>query len=444
MVQLRFKPAYPAQEAFFNTHATFSMLSGGIGSGKSYPMCFKVLVRCVKYPGERALIVRKNQSSLQQSTWQTLMRVVPKALIVADKSSEHKMQLTIRTLIPGVYSTINCSGLDKKAGEEYPQKIGSTEYGTIAIDEGGETDKGDFAMLAGRLRHKPEPANDPQYAKLYEDYNNQMFTATNPEGPHHHLYDFFIQNKPPANPGERAFWMSTPYDNRHNLRSGYIEMLESTLTGVMRERLLMGQWTMATGLVYKEYLYSKHVADVDFLRDDKGAIDYGAYKDIIGGADSNFPKPRAVVLIGVRGDGKIDVLDEFYKERAHVEDALEWLEGKAEQYGRTITVYQDPSDPPAVDKYNQGKGLIAFKAFNKVAPGISNVARHFANDTIRLHPNCVNLARELASYRYQPGKDNEPVKENDHACDALRYAIASYEQGDEDFFFLEDTEGLVM
>lgn len=420
------------------------MLSGGIGSGKSYPLCFKVLVRCVKYPGERALIVRKNQSSLQQSTWQTLNRIIPKQLIVAEKSSEHKMQLTIRTLIPGVFSTINCSGLDKKAGEEYPQKIGSTEYGVIAIDEGGETDRGDYAMLAGRLRHKPEPMNDERYKHLYDDYNNQMITATNPEGPFHHLAEFFIENKPPAVPGERAFWMSTPYDNRHNLRKGYIEMLETTLTGVMRERLLHGQWTMATGLVYREYNYSVHVADVDFLRNKDGEIDYGAYKEIIVGADSNFPKPRALVAVGFRGDGRVDVLDEFYKERAHVEDALEWLQEKATIYGRTITVYQDPSDPPAIDKYNAGKGLICFKAFNKVMPGISTVARHFANNTIRISPLCTNLARELASYRYQPGKENEPVKENDHACDALRYAIASYEQGDEEFFFMEDSEGLVM
>lgn len=467
MVELRFKPAYKAQEEFMKCKKPFMMLSGAVRSGKSHPGCTKIITDCVRHPGTRALICRKNQSSLPESTWYTFMRLLPKALIVVDRSSEHRMFVTLRTIIPGVFSTVTFSGLDKKAGEEYPQKIGSREYGKIFPDEGSETDSGDWGMLITRLNHVPDLARSPEKWKdiippefhdkivamsggdvikwlknIYADYIPQIFTATNPDGPEHYLAKFFFEATP-EEAKERAYWMSTPYDNRHNLPKGYIERLESTLTGVMRERLLLGQWKMATGLVYSTYDRSVHVGDIDFLRTEDDLIDYESYKDIIIGSDSNYPKPRAAIMIGCRGDGKYDVLAEFYQEYSHVEDAIRWMEERAEAVGRTIQVYHDPSDPSGIEKINSGSGLMCNQANNKVLPGISTVARHFADKTIKFSPHCIETLRELVSYRWKSGvQEQQPVKEKDHLMDALRYAIASYEDGSEEYFFLEDTKGV--
>jgi phage terminase large subunit len=51
-----------------------------------------------------------------------------------------------------------------------------------------------------------------------------------------------------------------------------------------------------------------------------------------------------------------------------------------------------------------------------------------------IHPRCKNLIEELEGYRYadKKGKSNikeEPIKLADHACDALRYGLYSYEKG---------------
>lgn len=344
------------------------------------------------------------------------------------------MFLTIRTSIPGVYSTISFSGLDKKAGEEVPQKLGSREYSDIGIDEGSETEKGDFDMLTTRLNFIPDPAKDPQYAHMYKDFHPQLCIATNPDGPEHYLAKFFFEH--PDAP-DRAVWMATPYDNRHNLPSGYIEMLEETLQGVTRDRLLHGQWKSAEGLIYDTFSRAVHVNE-DFLRTPEGEIDFAAYKDIISGSDSNYPSPRAAVLIGVRrGEhgNEYDVFTEFYEPRTQIETMIAWLEQEAAVMDRSVQDYHDPSDPSGIEKINNGKRLMSAKANNRVGPGISAVAKHFRKKTIRISPRCVGLLRELVSYRWKPGsKKDEPVKENDHACDALRYAIASYEDGTEEYY----------
>jgi phage terminase large subunit len=45
-----------------------------------------------------------------------------------------------------------------------------------------------------------------------------------------------------------------------------------------------------------------------------------------------------------------------------------------------------------------------------------------------IEPKCTNLIREFSSYRWNETKEGrndkeEPVKENDHAMDALRYMV---------------------
>ena len=58
----------------------------------------------------------------------------------------------------------------------------------------------------------------------------------------------------------------------------------------------------------------------------------------------------------------------------------------------------------------------------------------FRTNRIKVHASCVNLISELESYAFpdrKPGHDEPetPVKENDTACHALRYALFMNAQG---------------
>ena len=66
----------------------------------------------------------------------------------------------------------------------------------------------------------------------------------------------------------------------------------------------------------------------------------------------------------------------------------------------------------------------------KSVAGIDKVRELFKQQRIFINPKCVNLIWELETYSYPERKpDNnepeKPIKENDHAVDALRYALYS-------------------
>lgn len=397
------------------------MLSGAVGAGKSFMGGHKGLLLNMKYPGNRGLICRKEGKSLVGSTLKTLFEdVIPQEWIVAHNRQDG--MITHKTPIPGVYSTISYGGLDKKADQSYPTKIGSTAYGWIFVDEGIELDLGDWDMLTTRLRYKI-----PGYTAAQNDLMpRQMFTATNPDSPQHWLHKFFFDNKTEA----REVFLTTPYENKY-LPRDYLKSLEETLVGFRKERLLNGKWVQAEGAIYVDFDMLKHVVDKNsFLIDTTGALSLISYKRIIFGADSNFPKPRAAVMLGVRGDGSVDLIDEFYEERAHVTKLRDWIEGWAEKRKAAVEVFHDPSDPDAIDTLDEGRKISCSKADNKIIPGISEVSRYFANDLIRINRTCVNTIKYLQTYRWKKGAEEEvPEKKDDHLMDALRYALNSTKVG---------------
>lgn len=418
-----FKPANDKQRRFLYSTKQYLMLSGAVAAGKSLMGCYKGFMLNMKYPGNKGLICRKEARSLSGSTIQTLLQqVIPPELIVDYNQS--RGILIHRTPDPEINSTIVFSGLDKKADQSYPTKVGSTEYGWIFADEGIEFNEGDWHMLSTRLRYKLTHLSDKENSKI----PRQMFTATNPDSPYHWLYQFFFDNQH----DDREVFLTTPYDNPY-LPEDYLKKLEGSLSGISRDRLLHGKWVIAEGVIYDTFDPKVHVTDEGFLKIED-------YKELILGADSNYPLPRAGVIIGKRPDG-VDIIDEFYQENAHVEHLIDWLKQYTDE--RFITAYHDPSDPTAIDKLNSSKNLSCKKADNTVIGGISEVSRYFSNNLIRIHPRCKNLLKELHSYRWESDKRGEkPRKENDHLCDALRYGLMGIKQNSGTFALLEDNEGV--
>jgi hypothetical protein len=71
-------------------------------------------------------------------------------------------------------------------------------------------------------------------------------------------------------------------------------------------------------------------------------------------------------------------------------------------------------------------GLVVRKGDNDQRPGIAAVRSRIENGTLRVLKGCCpNLLTEAGLYRYDPEAGSEkPVKEHDHALDALRYLIS--------------------
>jgi len=92
-------------------------------------------------------------------------------------------------------------------------------------------------------------------------------------------------------------------------------------------------------------------------------------------------------------------------------------------------LYIDPS--AAAFKTELRKvGLVPIDANNEVLDGILMTSSEMQKGNLVVHERCKNTIREIESYVWDKKKsergDDEPMKKNDHAVDALRYAIATH------------------
>lgn len=412
---VEFNPANVNQEGFFNSLKNFILFSGAVRAGKSYAGCWKGLFLNYMYPGNKGLICRKTNTALKASTYLTLKSLLPASFIVKENKTDGI--IVHKTRIPGVYSTIVFSGLDKNADDSYPVKIGSTEFGWIFVDEITEISREDFDMLMTRPNRK--------IPGLSNEQNNiiprPVFGATNPEGPYHWCYQFFIDEpgKDPSLHADRDVFFTTPYENAHNLPTGYIEKLERNLTGFIKDRLLYGKWVQAEGVIYKDFT-PQHV-----IKDDVLPPNVEFYKDLFFAGDSNYPLPRCSVLIGLYND-KFIILEEFHKEEGSTPDQIEWCLTMANKYKRNLSGYHDPSDPETIAMIKRTPRLSCVKAVNSVTPGISTVASYLKTTSLLVHERCVHTIKEFNSYRYKKGSKEVPEKKDDHLMDCVRYGMHTY------------------
>lgn len=216
-----------------------------------------------------------------------------------------------------------------------------------------------------------------------------------------------------------TFIKASVYDNKILLRSDpdYLANLEALLP-VDRARLLEGDWDVRReGLVYPGFescLVESAPPPDDHAR-------------LVGGIDFGFNNPFAAVWGHVDGDDILWVTD------------LRYLRAT------TLPVHSDALPPgprwwadPAnasdiVELRHAGHDVVPCKHLGAkpVLSGIDRVTQRILTGRLKIvRPACLPLVDELARYHYDPEKlKEEPVKEDDHACDALRYLITGLDRG---------------
>jgi phage terminase large subunit len=187
------------------------------------------------------------------------------------------------------------------------------------------------------------------------------------------------------------------------------------LTGVRRQRLLLGQWATAEGTVYDTFSIDTHVKE----RDASEFVRWGI------ACDEGYTNPAVMLLVGEDADGRLHIAREFYKrgvlQSAVVSECATWCDDHE--------VYKVIVDNAAAgliaDMRNAGIPAQGHKG--RVLDGIQAVQNYLAiagdgRPRLTIDPSCVETINEFESYVWRPEKD-EPVKENDHAMDSIRYYV---------------------
>lgn len=252
----------------------------------------------------------------------------------------------------------------------------------------------------------------------------QMWITSTPRGQDQFYRDF------EANPAPDHRLVRAATSENIHLPEGYAASLGYVGSYALQE--LEGQFVAREGLVYQ--VRAENVAP---------APPVSAMQEVIGGIDWGYRNPTHASVFGLR-DGVVQQLAEFRAVEANVERVvLPALIALTREYGVRVW-YAGPDRPDHIaalgEKLRQANlPCVVVAAQNPVVEGVETVRALLECDPPRLviDPACTYTLAELASYRYPDDaanptgevpavRDEHPVKQNDHALDALRYALHSH------------------
>ena len=389
------------------------LLTGSAGGGKSRLAAEKIHGYCLKYPGSAWLMLRKARQWCSYS----IIPFFDRAIVGNDA------RVTLNKSQGAFYydngSVVYSGGmLDDKQREAVRSIGGDGGLDGVWMEEANAFTRQDFEEAIARIRHT---AADWQ----------QFILTTNPDAPTHWIYTDLILG------GQASVYYSGAPDNPHNSPQ-YIENLKR-LTGVMYERLVLGHWVQAEGAVYPDFDPAIHVIDPFGI-----PPDWKRYRAI----DFGYNNPFTCQWWAEDHDGNLYLYRELYGTRRLVED---WAADIVALSGRRsfVATYadHDAEDRATLERH----GVETLPAVKAVSPGIQAVGARLkvqdngkprlfimrgalveADPLLEAKKKPLCLQDELPGYAWPKGIDGkphkeQPVKDNDHGCDAMRYLIASIE-----------------
>lgn len=248
--------------------------------------------------------------------------------------------------------------------------------------------------------------------------------SLNPENPTHWLKRFIDSD------ADIYLQEYTLFDNPH-LPKDFVESLCKEYAGtVYYDRLVMGKWTRAEGLIYQSF------TDANVYNDVTRPI--ALYNQSVRVISCDYGTTNPCVFLDTYDDGDTVWVDREYRwdsrsneakrtgnpqktDAQYADDMVQFMGTEPEQI---CSIIVDPSAASFIAEL-RGRCLIVTPGDNEVLDGIRTVSSLFARKKIMIHERCEGLIDELHSYVWDDkvvGID-KPVKEKDHAPDALRYRI---------------------
>lgn len=243
----------------------------------------------------------------------------------------------------------------------------------------------------------------------------------NPDGPYH----WFKLNWIDKRKEKRILYLHFTMDDNLSLSEKIKERYRSMYTGVFFKRYILGLWCMAEGIIYDMFDVERHVGKI--LSFYKILINGNRYVSI----DYGTQNATAFLLWNKGIDGVWYCIREYYysgrekgkqkTDAEYADDLKDWLEET-----KIKAVIVDPSAASFIAELRK-RGYKVVKAKNEVEDGIRLVGTKLNQDKIVFSESCVNTIKEFGSYIWdakaaERGED-KPVKEHDHALDAVRYFV---------------------
>lgn len=300
-------------------------------------------------------------------------------------------------------------------------RIGTNRYHVFGADKENAQDKLQGMTAAGAFADEaalfPRSFVDQMIGRCSVS-GSKIFLNCNPNGAFHYLKTDFIDRAEEIGLYRLHFTMEDNLTLAPEIRESYARSFQ----GVFYRQYILGEWVSAEGAVYPMWDDTENTYEETDPRMYRGmhrycAVDYGT--------------TNPCVFLDVWDDGTtFYIAREYYWDSAaarrqktdaeYADDLDTFLEGD-----RNVQIIVDPS-AASFKAELRNRGFRLQDAKNEVREGIATTATLIGNrQVLAERSRCPSLMREIHSYvwddRARLRGEEKPLKERDHAMDALRY-----------------------
>jgi phage terminase large subunit len=369
----RFKvtPVYTANyRALHESEKRYIVNEGGTRSGKTYSTVQVLITWASNVPKQKITIVSRSLPHLKSGALRDFLEIMDIWGLYTEANHNKTDQ---------IYSFKNKSYIEF-VGLEDPDKARGPGRDLLYVNEANMISKALFDQLDMRTRNK-----------VIIDLNPSDFDVWC-----YHIAD-----------GNDAIKIHSTYrNNLSNLPQKQIEVIESYRDA---DPLMWQVFGLGLRGTSQEQIYT-HWKVTDELPA-KGSVCYGL--------DFGYNVPSALVKIETYEVANY-AEEIIYQTKLTTGDLIEKL--KSIGINRADVIYCDAAEPKTIEELTRA-GFNAKPAHKDVTEGIRKVK----SMPLYITRNSENLIKELKTYKWKTDKNgkvlDEPVKENDHISDALRYAI---------------------
>jgi len=393
---------------FWNSKHFYRVVKGSRGSKKSVTTAINLIYRLMRYDWANILVVRRYSYTNKQSTYTDLKWAINR--LGVDSLFKFNESLPEITYLPTGQKVL-FRGLDN------PLKITSitTEVGILSwvwVEEAYELeDVGAFDTLIESIR-----GSYPS-----DDFFKQITITFNPWHEGHFLKREFFDEQT-----KRRDTLSLTTTFRVNEWLDDVDrqrMEDLYITNPTRARIVCdGDWGVSEGLVLENYI----VKDFDItskileVKETTHGMDFGFTHD---------PSTEVSSIVDLHNKN-IWIYDEHYETGMTTQDIYNMLR-KKELLNASIT--GDSAEPRLLAEL-RSKGAKRLHGSIKGKGSILHGIQFLQQFNIYIHPTCKHTIEEFNTYTWKQNRSgnwlNEPIDENNHIIDALRYSVERYHLGE--------------
>lgn len=376
-----------------DSDARYNIWVGAVRSGKSFVSIVRFIEFVVAGPPGDFCIIGKSLGAIKRNVIGQMKTLLGDFLHVVYGRNEAIIGDRVIHLI----------GANDERAEH---KIRGSSFAGAYVDEITIIPETVFEMLKSRLSIK----------------GAKLFGTTNPDSPFHWFYkDMLCRDDI-----DLKMW-NFLLDDNPSLDPVFVENLKKEYVGLWYQRFIEGKWVLAEGAIFDFFDEKIHTIN---------SLDLQAQEYIVG-IDYGTTNPCAFVLIGINRSA----YPHYWVEAEYYWNSREELKQKTdvdyaddlERFTQRYNVKQFYIDPSATSFKTELRKRGVFSvtdADNDILGGIRSISNLITCGDLKIDKTCKKLIQEIQTYSWDRSASNrgidKPLKQNDHAVDAMRYALYTY------------------